>query len=83
MTPEALFATANITAMAGWIGLVAGVTFNNAMLRDVVAGRIMPAVLATVYSALILLNWMGSQGGFGSLADVARLFADPWLLLAG
>ena len=83
MTPEALFAAANITAIAGWIGLVAGVIFNNPMLRDVVAGRIVPAVLAAVYSLLILLNWMGSQGGFGSLADVARLFADPWLLLAG
>jgi hypothetical protein len=24
-----------------------------------------------------------SQGGFGSLAEVASLFANPWLLLAG
>jgi len=23
------------------------------------------------------------EGGFGSLAEVARLFANPWLLLAG
>jgi hypothetical protein len=83
MTPEELFTAANITAIVGWIGLAAGVTFNNAMLRDVVAGRIVPAVLAAIYSLLILFNWMGSQGGFGSLADVARLFSDPWLLLAG
>ena len=29
------------------------------------------------------LHWAGSQGDFGSLAGVASLFANPWLLLAG
>jgi hypothetical protein len=83
MTQEGLFTAANLTAMAGWAVLAAGAAFNNAMLRDVIAGRIVPAILGAAYSVLILFNWAGSQGGFGSLADVASLFASPWLLLAG
>jgi hypothetical protein len=83
MTQEGIFTAANLTAMAGWAVLAAGVVFNNAALRDVIAGRIVPAILAAAYSVLILLHWAGSQGGFGSLADVASLFASPWLLLAG
>jgi hypothetical protein len=83
MTPEDIFTAANLTAMAGWAVLAAGVVFNNAMLRDLVAGRIVPAILAAAYTMLIILHWAGSQGGFGSLADVASLFASPWLLLAG
>ena len=35
------------------------------------------------YAALILMHWAGAEGGFGSLSDVASLFANPWLLLAG
>lgn len=83
MTPEAIFTAANFTALAGWALLAAGAVFNNALLRDLIAGRIVPAFLAAGYTALILLYWAGSQGGFGSLADVASLFANPRLLLAG
>ena len=83
MTPEAMFTAANFIAMAGWAMLAAGVLFNHAMLRDRIAGRIVPALLAVGYTGLIVLFWAGSEGGFGSLGDVARLFANPWLLLAG
>jgi hypothetical protein len=83
MTPEDIFTAANFTAMAGWVILAAGVIFNNALLRDLIAGRLVPTILAAAYTILILLNWAGSQGGFGSLAEVASLFANPWLLLAG
>jgi hypothetical protein len=83
MTAETVFTAANFTALAGWALLAAGVVFSNAMLRDFLAGRIVPAILAAAYTALILFNWAGSQGGFSSLADVAGLFANPWLLLAG
>lgn len=83
MTPEGLFTASGFIAMAGWAVLAVGIFFNQALLRDVIAGRIVPALLALAYSALILLHWAGSEGGFGSLAEVARLFANPWLLLAG
>ena len=36
-----------------------------------------------VYVALIATQWRTSNGGFGTLADVATLFSNPWLLLAG
>ncbi|WP_119390860.1 ABA4-like family protein [Taklimakanibacter lacteus] len=83
MTLETLFSTANLAALAGWAVLAAGIVLNNGALRDLAAGRIVPGLLAVVYTGLILLFWPGSDGGFGSLGDVARLFANPWLLLAG
>ena len=83
MTPEGIFSAANLTALAGWAVLVAGIIFNHAMLRDILAGRLVPSLLAIVYTVLILLHWAGSQGDFSSLAGVASLFANPWLLLAG
>lgn len=83
MTPEWMFSLASFTAMAGWAVLAAGVAFNNALLRDFLAGRLIPALLAAAYAVLIALFWAGSDGGFGSLGDVSRLFANPWLLLAG
>lgn len=83
MTPEWMFSLASFTAMAGWVLLAAGIAFNNGLLRDLVAGRIVPALLAVAYAGLIALYWAGSDGGFDSLGNVARLFADPWLLLAG
>jgi hypothetical protein len=36
-----------------------------------------------MYVVLIVARWGSAEGGFGSLADVRRLFEDPYLLLAG
>jgi hypothetical protein len=83
MTPGLLFSIANAVALAGWAVLVAGVVFKNAVLRDVIAGRIIPLILALSYTVLIIIHWPSAEGGFGSLDDVAKLFANPWLLLAG
>lgn len=83
MTPESMFSLVSFTAMAGWAVLAAGVAFNNTLLRDLLAGRFFPALLALAYAGLIALFWTGSDGGFDSLDSVARLFANPWLLLAG
>jgi len=83
MSPELLFSIVSYSAMAGWLMLGCGIVLNNALLRDVVAGRVVPLILAIGYTMLILIFWSGSEGGFGSLGDVDRLFANPWLLLAG
>lgn len=83
MTPETIFSLAGYTAMAGWAALAAGIAFNSALLRDQIAGRLIPALLALPYAILIVLFWAGSAGGFDSLDNVARLFANLWLLLAG
>ena len=41
------------------------------------------AVLAAVYTVIIALTFSTAEGGFSSLSEVARLFSNPWLLLAG
>src|SRR5207245_1585143 len=48
-----------------------------------IAGVTLPLLLATAYLALIIANFRKNQGGFGSLEQVARLFQNPYLLLAG
>ena len=83
MTPDMFFSAANVIALCGWGALAAGIVLNSALLRDVVAGRIVPLFLSAFYGLLILLFWAGAEGGFSSLGDVAKLFANPWLLLAG
>ena len=83
MTPEWMFSLVNFTAMAGWVALAAGVVLKNTLLRDLLAGRIVPLILSAAYTGLIALFWASSEGGFSSLDGVARLFSNPWLLLAG
>jgi hypothetical protein len=53
-----------------------------AWVSKAISAGVIP-VLAVVYTGLIAFHWRGSEGGFGSLAEVAQLFANPWLLLAG
>ena len=48
----------------------------------VLTGAVVPLMLAVLYVALSPSHW-GGPGGFSSLADVALLFSNPWLLLAG
>ena len=74
---------ANLTALAGWAVLIASVVLKNATLRDLIAGRIVPLILAVAYTAVIVIHWPSAEGGYDSLDDVARLFANRWLLLAG
>ncbi len=42
-----------------------------------------PLPLACVYLWVIVTRFRSATGGFGSLAEVAQLFANPYLLLAG
>ncbi|MEQ1573938.1 MAG: ABA4-like family protein [Vicinamibacterales bacterium] len=81
MTPELLFSIANVFALLSWLLLV--VLPRRPWVANSVAGIGVPALLAAVYIALIATNWGGSSGGFSTLADVAQLFANPWMLLAG
>src|ERR1700680_3778227 len=81
MTPEQVFSVCNLIAICGWLILIfAGRT---QWAAGLVTGAILPLLLAIAYSALILIHWGEAQGGFGSLAGVAALFSNPWLLLAG
>jgi len=54
--------------------------------RLLVLSGTLPLGLAAAYTGLIAIHYLGphrGEGGFGSLAQVAALFRDPWALLAG
>lgn len=80
MTPEQVFSVVNLLALVGW--LLLAVLPGKAWVSKAITTGVIPA-LAAVYVGLIAFNWLGSEGGFGSLAEVAQLFTNPWLLLAG
>jgi hypothetical protein len=77
---ETVFSICSMLAMAGWLLLVA---LPRHRLAHAVASVGIPLALAAVYLVLIAQHFGSADGGFGSLAEVARLFANPALLLAG
>lgn len=80
MTPEQVFSIANTVALLSWVALV---TLPRVpWVASTVAGLFVPVLLAIGYVGLIAFNW-GGPGGFSTLAGVAQLFSNPWLLLAG
>ena len=81
MQPDALFQLSGPLAMAGWLALAA--TPLAPRLTQLAASLVIPVVLSLGYTALILANWSGAEGGFGSLADVMLLFTNPAVALAG
>ena len=72
---------ANGAALCCWVLLIA--LPGRKWVTGVVAGVAVPAAFATLYTAIIAVHFFGSAGGFSSLPDVALLFSNPWLLLAG
>lgn len=78
--PDRLFSIVNLLALLCWVALV--LLPGKRWVAKWIAGVAVPAVLALIYTALILANW-GGPGSFASLGGVAQLFANPWLLLAG
>lgn len=83
MTPDGLFQIANPVALLGWIILTAAIFLNRPFWRDTVAGLALPLALSAAYTTLIAISWWSAEGGYGSLADVQRLFTSPWIALAG
>jgi len=81
MTPERLFSVVNTLALLAW--LLLAILPRRPWVTRIIAGTGVPALLAVVYVAVIVSHWFTSEGGFSTLADVALLFANPWLLLAG
>lgn len=75
-----MFSAGNLLAMAGWILLL---TVPRHRLAMRIAGTVIPLTLAVVYLIVFVLHARESNGGFSSLAAVAQLFENRWLLLAG
>jgi hypothetical protein len=77
---ETVFSICSTLAIVGWVLLVA---LPRHRLAHAVASVGIPLTIAVVYLVLIVQHFGSSDGGFGSLAEVTRLFANPPLLLAG
>ncbi len=82
-TAAALFGPANTFALAGWGLLALAILFRWRKLRDWGPGFAIPLLLSTFYTAIIGIHWWEAEGGFSSLAGVAKLFQSDWILLAG
>ncbi len=83
MTASTLFQAFNSFALIGWILMIAGVVLKRPFLRDTLPGVWMPVVLSASYTALIIFFFAQAEGGFDSLENVQKLFANPWVALGG
>jgi ABA4-like protein len=81
MSAEQLFSLVNLLALLGWLLLAA--LPKRRWPAELACGGIIPGLLGGVYVAILATTWGQARGGFSSLAEVALLFDDPWLLLAG
>jgi chromate transport protein ChrA len=80
MTAAQTFTLVNLTVMPAWLMLVFAPRWK---WTQAVAAYAVPSALAILYLSLLLMNRPPDGAGFGSLAQVERLFSDPWLLVAG
>jgi hypothetical protein len=81
MTADQIFSLANALALVCWILLA--VLPGRRWVTLVVAGTVVPGLLSVAYAAIIVVYFPRAEGSFSTLAGVAQLFANPWLLLAG
>lgn len=81
MSLDQLFSLAGALALAGWLCLALSPLEPIILTR--IGGFVLPAVLSAGYAALIAAHWGTSEGGFGSLDEVAALFRSRGVLLAG
>ena len=77
---EQIFSICSALAMVGWLLLI---LLPRHRVAHLVASVAIPIVIALVYLVLIAQYFGSADGGFGSLDQVSRLFANPALLLAG
>jgi len=77
---SSIFSVVNLVALVGWVLLA---VFPRRPLPSLVASRIVPALLAGAYVAILASVWGRSPGGFSSLEAVSQLFDNRWMLLAG
>jgi len=81
MSNETLFSICNTAVLPGWLLLVVLPRWK--WTARLVTAVIIPALLGLVYLFLILTEFGKTEGGFGSLAQVQQLFANPAMVVAG
>ena len=77
---EQVFSVCSALAALGWLLLA---VLPRHRIAHLVAAIAIPIAIALVYLYLMAQYFGSAEGGYGSLADVATLFANPALLLAG
>ena len=81
MRADTLFRIVNVAIVPGWLLLI--LAPRSRITERVVLSGLYSLAFASVYLVLIAAFYPGAEGGFSSLADVDRLFRNPYLLLAG
>ncbi len=81
MKAEQIFSIANLIAMVSWIILIVAPRW--IVTRKIILSGAIPLLLSVAYLALIVLFFGKAEGGFGSLADVMKLFTNEWAALSG
>jgi prepilin signal peptidase PulO-like enzyme (type II secretory pathway) len=81
MKEEQIFSIANLVAMLSWVILAVAPRW--IVTRKVILSGAIPLLLSVAYLILIVLFFGKSEGGFGSLADVMKLFTNEWAVLSG
>lgn len=79
--PELIFILANNLALIGWLLLIFAPRWG--WTTRLVHAGLIPAVLAAIYTVLIVTTFGQAEGGFGSLGDVMKLFRYEWAVLTG
>jgi hypothetical protein len=80
MTPDSVFSIVNLLALGAWMVLAVA---PRRRWANLVIPTAVPALLSILYVTIIGAYFPGSEGGFSTLSDVATLFENRWLLLAG
>ena len=81
MKAEQIFSIANLIALLGWVILIIAPRW--IVTRKIILSGAVPLLLSVAYLILIVLFFGKSEGGFGSLSDVMKLFTNEWATLAG
>ncbi len=78
---ESWFSHAGLIAMSGWLFLIFGPRRWSSL--SAFPAYVFPAVLSLGYAILVLRYFSTAEGSFRTLADVALLFSNDYVLLAG
>jgi hypothetical protein len=80
MSPGQLFVLCNLAVLPAWGLLVVAPGWR--WTRSI-AAYVTPAALALLYLGVMVTHFAPSDGGFGSLDQLASTYHNAWLLLAG
>ena len=81
MSPQQVFSVANAVALVAWIMLA--ILPGQPWVTKIITTKLVPSLLAVLYTAIVVSLFGRTPGGFSTLAGVQTLFSNPWLLLAG